>query len=209
MHIEIHHRDPFGTMGTPRMFGADRHAVEQAEPHGLGRLGMVPRRPHGTEGVVGRAGHHRVDRIDHRAGRTQRSLTRFRRHDRVGVDAAVAVDRHQIENLRNMGLGMHQHQMFARGFRRRVTLQGIEFGTRQDVGNRAQARGRFRVTRRRFMLDANRMEIEAGRHALGPQSFELSHTSATALPATVTRAGEGESTGENVTNGAAISLLAN
>src|SRR3546814_17561737 len=50
MHVEVHHGDAAQAVRLTCMQGTDRDVVEQAEPHGAVRLGMVAGRPHGAEG---------------------------------------------------------------------------------------------------------------------------------------------------------------
>ena len=53
MHVEIDHRHALGAVLGAGMQRGDGDDVEQAEAHGAGRLGMMARRPHGAEGIVG------------------------------------------------------------------------------------------------------------------------------------------------------------
>src|SRR3546814_7162775 len=61
MDVEIDHGDAFQAPAVAGMPGADGDVVEQAEAHGLGRLGMMAGRADGAEGVARLTLHHGVD----------------------------------------------------------------------------------------------------------------------------------------------------
>ena len=56
---------------------AQGHVIEKAEPHGPVPLGVMPRRPHGAEGVVHLAPHDRLHRQQHPAHSQQGRLVGF------------------------------------------------------------------------------------------------------------------------------------
>src|SRR5262245_35674632 len=64
MHVEIHDRHALGAVCRARMQRRDRDGVEQAEAHRSRWLGVVARRPHRAEGVVGLARHDSIDGME-------------------------------------------------------------------------------------------------------------------------------------------------
>src|SRR5699024_8776521 len=69
--IEVDDGNAVQSMPVQGMDGAGRHIAEQAKPHGLATLGMVPRRAHGTKGIARRAGHDHIDCADDRTNGEQ------------------------------------------------------------------------------------------------------------------------------------------
>ena len=61
MDVEINHRDPVQPVPGASVERPDGDRVEQAKAHGTGRFGVVPGRADGAKGVIGRAGHDRVE----------------------------------------------------------------------------------------------------------------------------------------------------
>ena len=92
--VEVEDREPRQLVHVPRLHGADRDIVEQAEAHGLHRLGMVAGRAHGAERGRRLAAQHRIDRGTGRTRRPQRRLARGWRDHGVGVDPHVSPFRH-------------------------------------------------------------------------------------------------------------------
>ena len=110
------------------------------------------------------AGHDGVDGLDHRTCRAQRGRVGLGRHDRVRIHPRVSILGNEAEHPVHMSGGMHQQQMIAGRLARCVAFERVELGPGQHLGNRAQPVRRFRVTRRRLMLDADRVEVESRSH---------------------------------------------
>ena len=93
-------------------------AVEQAEPHGPVRLGVVAGRPERAHGVVGFTRHDRIDRCADRTRLAKRRFAGCRRHHRVGIDPHIAVIRHRFEDRFDEARIVHPLQLLARRLRR-------------------------------------------------------------------------------------------
>ena len=92
--VEIHDRNPLQAPALPRVIGGDGGAVEQAEAHRPGALGMVARRPHRDEGGPRPALHDRVHAGDAAADLVPDGGRAAVAHERVAVDVlALALPR--------------------------------------------------------------------------------------------------------------------
>ena len=106
MHVEIDHRHALGAVGGAGVQRRDRDGVEQAKAHRPRRLGVVARRPHRAEGIVGLARHDLIDRMECRARRPERRLPASRRDDRVRIEHLVIARRDRGSHHLDIGLGM-------------------------------------------------------------------------------------------------------
>ena len=77
---------------------ADRHIVEEAEPHGSRVFGVVPWRTHDGEGVPGPAIEDAIDALDDSSRRGARGHHGIRRDVCVGIEVATARRRGAIEH---------------------------------------------------------------------------------------------------------------
>ena len=76
MDVEINHRNPLQTMNRACAECSNCHVVEQAEPHGAARLGVMARRADGAERGQWATAKDGINRSDNGPGGTQRGITR-------------------------------------------------------------------------------------------------------------------------------------
>ena len=144
----------------------DRHGVEQAEAHGAGGLGVVARRAHGAEGVLGGAGHDLVDGMDRGAGRAQGCLEAAGRDDGVGIEPVMVALGDRRAHRLDIGLGMEpldHGEIGARGLLTREIMKALVF---ERVLDGAQAVGPLGMAEARIMLEAGRMGQKQGCHGV-------------------------------------------
>ena len=98
VNVEIDHGDALKAVRALRMTAGDGNGVEQAEPHGSIRFGMMARRSHSTEHGIGLARHDRVYRLARGTDGPQGCFTGPRRHDRITVDLDKAGIRDRIQD---------------------------------------------------------------------------------------------------------------
>ena len=84
--IEVDDRDPFEPVMLQCMRGADRHVVEQAEPHGPIAARVVSRRAHIAEGVLDFAPHYEIGGMHDGACRAEGGLKRMWIHCGIGIE---------------------------------------------------------------------------------------------------------------------------
>ena len=137
MDVEIDDGDAADTVNGAGMGGADRDAVEEAEPHGAGGFGMVAGRAHGAEGGLRLARHERIHRRRRSARGPQRGLLRSGRGDGVCIEAHMAALRHVVEHKVHIVPGMDALQGLPPGLRRRAALKAGEIRPVKRGGDRA------------------------------------------------------------------------
>jgi hypothetical protein len=142
----------------------DRDRVEQAEAHGARRLGVVPRRAHGAEGVIGFSRHDLIHRVDGGAARAQRGFPASRRDDGIGIEPGVVLLGDGGADHLHIGLGMQALDQCEVGERRLLTLQRLERRRRERIVDGAQTIGPLGVAVARVMLEAGRMGQEERGH---------------------------------------------
>ena len=103
VHVEIEDGDAVQPVDVQGVRGGARDVVVEAEPHGAVALGVMSRRPHTAEGIVGLAAEHQVDRPNRGAGRPFRRFEGEGIHGRVRIDEGVAFARCQRGDLIQIG----------------------------------------------------------------------------------------------------------
>ena len=151
MDVEIDDGDAPGPVRRARMQRRDRGAVEQAEPHGAFRLGVMAGRARRDEGVLRLTG---VQRIHRRAGAAcsaQACFERMRAGEGVGVELREAVRRRILFDEFAEPCGMNQlHLIGARAWRNAAFKRG-EVLFRQHLFNCGVAAGMLHMAGRDFM----------------------------------------------------------
>ena len=169
MHVEIDHDDALQPVHGAGVIGPDSRAVEQAEPHGAHRFGMVPGRAHGAEGVLRLAANDRIHGGANRPRRAQRRLQRVRRDQRVRVDPAQPLGRNRGLHRIDMRLRMGAQQLRLRSLRRHPPFESGEARRVQRLQHGAQPVRPFRVIGAGIMSEASLVRVQQRRHWFVPE----------------------------------------
>lgn len=120
--------------------------------------------PHGTEGIVGFAGHDLVDGADCGARRAQRRFPAPRRDDGIGVEPIVIALGDRGADHLDISVWMKPLDDGKIGERRLLALQGLERGGRERIVDGAQAVGPLGMTEAGVVEQAGRVSEEERGH---------------------------------------------
>jgi len=169
MDVEVGDGHALQPVDGKRMRRAHGHVVEQAKAHGAVRGGMVAGRAHRAEGAP-TAGHHRVHRGGHGAGRPQRSFGRARRHRGVVVQPMDAIGRLGAEDAFDVCGGMHAAELRGCGTGRLDVVQCREAVAVQRLEHGGQPRRPLHVCRAGVVQQAGGMGIETQHGFVSPDA---------------------------------------